>query len=199
MKTLPSSRLAFTLVEMLIVIAVIALLAGLLLPTLSKSKERARQMQSIGNAREISKAILMYALDHRNTLPDIEKKALSNNCETGKVVIDYLGGDKRVFESPADRSTAANEPSYWYPASDTTSAGIRSIDDETDGTFKMTRIRSASSKAIAYEACLDTDQTDPEDQWYSSRDGGGVVGFADGRADMVRENYTSVDTSHEYY
>jgi prepilin-type N-terminal cleavage/methylation domain-containing protein len=57
-------RTGFTLMELLIVIAIIALLSALLLPALSRGREKARQTVCIGNLRQLGLAARMYWDDH---------------------------------------------------------------------------------------------------------------------------------------
>ena len=59
----------FTLIELLVVIAIIASLAALLLPALSRAKASARRTDCIGNLRQISLGIHLYAGDHGDTFP----------------------------------------------------------------------------------------------------------------------------------
>jgi prepilin-type N-terminal cleavage/methylation domain-containing protein len=60
---------AFTLVEMLVVIAIIAVLAALLLPALTRGKQRAQRIQCIGNLKEMGTAFQMFAHDHQGKFP----------------------------------------------------------------------------------------------------------------------------------
>ena len=55
---------AFTLVELLIVIAIIAILASILLPVLDKAKVRAEEANCINNQKQLSAAWVMYAGDN---------------------------------------------------------------------------------------------------------------------------------------
>jgi prepilin-type N-terminal cleavage/methylation domain-containing protein/prepilin-type processing-associated H-X9-DG protein len=60
---------AFTLVEMLTVIAIIGILAALLLPALEQAKARAKRIQCVGNLREIGLATHLFANDHGGKFP----------------------------------------------------------------------------------------------------------------------------------
>jgi prepilin-type N-terminal cleavage/methylation domain-containing protein/prepilin-type processing-associated H-X9-DG protein len=64
------ARRGFTLIELLVVIAIIAILAAILFPVFAKAREKARQSSCMNNQRQIAVAMLMYAQDHDETLPD---------------------------------------------------------------------------------------------------------------------------------
>jgi prepilin-type N-terminal cleavage/methylation domain-containing protein/prepilin-type processing-associated H-X9-DG protein len=63
------TRRAFTLVELLVVIAIIAILAALLLPSLSQAKESSRRSGCASNLRQIILAALMYAEEQEDRFP----------------------------------------------------------------------------------------------------------------------------------
>ena len=62
-------KAAFTLLEMLLVVTIIAILAALLLPTLVRSKLKAKRAQCIGNLKQHGVAFHMFAHDHQGRFP----------------------------------------------------------------------------------------------------------------------------------
>ena len=61
---------AFTLVELLVVIGIIALLVSILLPTLSRARESASRARCLSNNRQLIAALQTYANDEQGKSPD---------------------------------------------------------------------------------------------------------------------------------
>lgn len=60
---------AFTLIEVLVVIAIIAILAAMLLPALLRGKQRAQRIQCIGDMNQLGTAFQIFAHDHQGRFP----------------------------------------------------------------------------------------------------------------------------------
>jgi prepilin-type N-terminal cleavage/methylation domain-containing protein/prepilin-type processing-associated H-X9-DG protein len=63
-------RRGFTLVELLVAIAIIAVLAALLLPTLASAKVKARRVACLNNMRQVGLAFNLYIVDSAGRLPN---------------------------------------------------------------------------------------------------------------------------------
>jgi len=98
-------RHAFTIVELLVVMAVIAILAALLLQALSQGKSSAKRIACTGNVRQINLALQQYAIDH-----DDQIDYYTNDIYYAykQCVLPYLG-------LPVD-AYATNEPVFTCPA-----------------------------------------------------------------------------------
>src|SRR5687768_16651704 len=64
-----ASRSGFTLVELLVVVGIIALLVGILMPTLNRAREHSRQLKCLSNVRQISMAFVMYTNNNKGRFP----------------------------------------------------------------------------------------------------------------------------------
>lgn len=69
------SRVAFTLVELIVVIGIIALMGSLLQPALMMAYKKAQSAQCVANLRSIGTAVQLAAQDNNNTYPEINQTA----------------------------------------------------------------------------------------------------------------------------
>jgi prepilin-type N-terminal cleavage/methylation domain-containing protein len=108
------SHKAFTLTELLVVMAVIAILASLLLPALGRAKDQSRNTVCVSQLRQLGVATRLYADNNNNRLPAAEllptsplnpTNPLPRICDVLAPDLGKVGGGTNsplVFRCPAD-------------------------------------------------------------------------------------------------
>lgn len=99
-KTLDNLRGGFTLIEAMVVVAVIGILLGVLLPALQGFREHARDIQCQSNLKSVTMALLGYAQQNRGSFPYGFHWARTNKPQ-GKTLNDWqqASGNNREFVS----------------------------------------------------------------------------------------------------
>jgi len=99
-----SNRHGFTLVELLVVIAVIAMLVSLLLPAVQSARASARRMQCVNNLRQIGIATANFAAAHNHLSPPTAGAQFENRGSTFVLLLPYLEEGSLYANYDLDRS-----------------------------------------------------------------------------------------------
>jgi prepilin-type N-terminal cleavage/methylation domain-containing protein/prepilin-type processing-associated H-X9-DG protein len=124
----------FTLIEMLVVLAILGLMASLLLPALARGKRKATQITCASQARQLALAWTLYASDQEDVLPynlgateifqmlargerhnwansvlnwELDPHNTNDTLNTEAALGIYLGRNAQVFRCPSDRVVSA--------------------------------------------------------------------------------------------
>ena len=97
-------RRGFTLVEMLVVIAISSLLAAILFPVFGKAREGARRSSCSSNLKQIGAAMNLYVADNDGTYPGSEMNnrawpvLLFSYAKSGQIFVCPTSGGVRQFD-----------------------------------------------------------------------------------------------------
>lgn len=104
----PRPRRAFTLVELLIVVAIVAILIALLVAALERAREQARRAKCLSNQRTLIQAVHMFTNDHFGYGQLVEETALFMQWKPWR---QFDSGRRRyVYEEAPPGATAGGRP-----------------------------------------------------------------------------------------
>lgn len=100
---------AFTLLEILVALAIIGVLAALAVPLYQRSVEGARATACVSNLRQLGAALNLYLGDHNMVMPALKnaRASLSDDVPVIDNTLDKYAADKAVFACPSDDIWAA--------------------------------------------------------------------------------------------
>lgn len=102
--------IAFTLVELLTVIAIVCILAALLYPSMQSSLAKSRAMRCVGNLRQLYAAALAYATDHDGLYPCSTQATIPGQPrDFYQAVAPYIGANVSATNG------AASCPTFMCP------------------------------------------------------------------------------------
>lgn len=194
-----ATRRGFTLVELLVVIGIIAILIGILVPTLSRAREHGRQTACLSNLRQLGIAFVMYANANRGFMPSSAAKANNrphdwihwerNRKPEDSAIARYLDRkfNEAVFRCPSDdvslrfRGLAFPQSPYRYSYVLNNRIGSDPLHGP-DIAEKITQIRRPSEKGMLFE-----EDSYTIDDGHGSADSPGYTNFLAVRHDPVRK------------
>jgi prepilin-type N-terminal cleavage/methylation domain-containing protein len=102
---------AFTLIELIVVLAVIAILMSMVYPMYTSISERAKATKDMSNLRQIGLAMQTYLNDKDEVLPAINAAPGIGTDLNPVIYPKYIGKTRKVFQSPFDKRPASETDS----------------------------------------------------------------------------------------
>lgn len=109
---------AFTLVELLVVLAIVIILAGIAVPVYLRTMERGRATACISNLRQLGIALNLYLNEHNATMPSLAAARSSTSQDVPVIdnTLNAYANNPNVFACPSDFQgiAAATGTSYYW-------------------------------------------------------------------------------------
>ncbi|MEI7657441.1 MAG: prepilin-type N-terminal cleavage/methylation domain-containing protein [Phycisphaerae bacterium] len=153
----PRAR-AFSLIELLVVVAVIALLVAIVLPALGSSRETARGVACASNLRQVMAATRVYADQHRGLSPAIGVPYASLPNWALAVQASFGGGGETpgdlyaagsILVCPTSRATFGRDMQRTYAINATGHAGLAGDPDHYDAVQAHIRLDRIAAPSLA--------------------------------------------------
>ena len=95
---------SFTLMELLVVLAVLGILVALLFPAFQKSRAAARSTSCLNNLHQIATGVQLYVDESNGRMPWLQNRASTNDPAPAldTVLLVQIKGNRQVFRCPAD-------------------------------------------------------------------------------------------------
>jgi len=191
---------AFTLIEILIVLAIVAILAAILFPVFARVREAGRRASCASNVRQILIGVRLYAQDNDDRAPN----TFGGKC--AQVPLLHYVRDPRTFTCPSrpervlDEQCGKTTPTSWHNGtysvlfSELRLSSVRNpnfifvLDGNGSGTNNMYRYASVTPELLQGSSGYGV----------PLHDDGRICGFLDGHAKWMKETALS-DRALWYY
>src|SRR5437773_11175851 len=102
---------AFTLIEVMVVLAIIVIMMAMVYPAYTTISERAKATKDMSNLRQVGLAMQTYLNDKDDVLPAINAAPGIGTDLNPVIYPRYVGKTRKVFESPFDKRSASETDS----------------------------------------------------------------------------------------